>query len=640
MPDSLENLTPLERAKILLERQRTALGKPTVEETTAPVYDDDLIPDLGDAKVSPKMAQEIEADIVIDGIDIIPAYVKYIAKMEPDPGRRSREGVMVSCPMPGHRDSNPSAWVNTDSKLWFCGACQIGGDIYDFKAISMGLPVPDYRNTKEFRQVRLNMAQDFGFTIVKGLKEDVLVAPDPQPVEEPVDSNVIHLPAPIDADPEEWKAALNLAAKTRIEWEDLCKPGTFLRDWMEACTIDDLPHEYYFWLGLQALGFAAGNDILLQDFTPVQSNLFLCLYGPTGVGKSRSMAPYRELLNDVFHFTYDATEDPTGVLQLPTPNSAEALVDSFSYEVMDASTGKTDHMAPVKGLLHVEEFSSFVARAARPGSTMKETYIELYDATNRDVTSKSMGRGINTAKNPFCQMLTSTQPNAIRAFLRKTDTESGFLNRMIWAFGMPRVKPIAYGGKRINVDVPKDHLRNILAWVKSLSGVAGGDPYYYFLEDEALDVYREFFDKELAPFKSGLKDQDSMLARVDLTIKKLIILFTVNEQLTAPNADTVHKAISLYIYLSECAASLGGDINKTEFSEIEKDITEVVTRFQERHKDQYPSRNEINKLLKRRWQSDEIGRAMKVMVEMEVIEEIPPAAGTRGRPAMRYSVAN
>ena len=72
-----------------------------------------------------------------------------------------------------------------------------------------------------------------------------------------------------------------------IDWRALVPEGTFLHQWMSLTSRDDLPEEYYFWLGLQALGFAIGNNVRLLDSPAVKGNLFVCLYGPSGIGKTR-----------------------------------------------------------------------------------------------------------------------------------------------------------------------------------------------------------------------------------------------------------------------------------------------------------------------------------------------------------------
>lgn len=42
---------------------------------------------------------------------------------------------MCRCPLPGHEDRKPSCSVNVESGLWYCHACQQGGDVISFYAL-------------------------------------------------------------------------------------------------------------------------------------------------------------------------------------------------------------------------------------------------------------------------------------------------------------------------------------------------------------------------------------------------------------------------------------------------------------------------------------------------------------------------
>ena len=80
---------------------------------------------------------EKQIDEVLGNLSVLDAYTRYCGKMSPKIGGK-REGVMILCPMPDHRDKNPSAWMNLDNNTWFCGGCQEGGDQYDIAAFHFG----------------------------------------------------------------------------------------------------------------------------------------------------------------------------------------------------------------------------------------------------------------------------------------------------------------------------------------------------------------------------------------------------------------------------------------------------------------------------------------------------------------------
>lgn len=633
---SLDDLSPQQRA----EELRRRLGKSPLA-TKSKEFDSDLVPEIP----AQSSVEDQEIDQVIASIDLAEAYSRLIGKMVPT--TRRDEGVMISCPLPWHPDTNPSAWLNLEKKLWFCGGCQRGGDIYDLAAVKFNYDIDNYKTKEIFPKLRRELAKEYGFQVVKGLNKTYLVPPDltptngsPVPVTLPtpeiadnenkvetsdnVGGVVLSFPSP-DKIPETSSGLDDL----QIDWHKIAPPDTFLRTWMEACTIDDLPHEYYFWLGLQALGFAAGTNILLQDYQPVKANLFVCLYGKTGIGKSRSLAPYLRLLNDVMPWTGedDPTTDPSGVLHLSSPGSSEALIDSFTFEVLDPATSKLDHLAQVKGLLKIEEFASFISRASRTGSSLKETLIEMYDVLRTKVTTHSRKSGITQASSPFCQMITTTQPRAIHAYLRKTDAESGFLNRWVLAAGKPRVTPIAYGHTAIDISKAARFLRDITAWAM--------DEKLYILEGDALEAWQEFFYSKLTEIKSGKEDVDNMSARIDLTLKKIIILLCVNEKLEKPTGDAVRRAVSLYEYLTVTYSSFSKDIIFNDVTGCQQKIVAIVEHYQDEYK-KCPTRRDINKMLGGKYETEIQVKAFRHLIELDVIQELEPDKGSKG---VRYKYA-
>ena len=145
-----------ERRRKLLEERARADG--TYVE---PFKDDDIIDVKSDSESS-----DPEMDAAIESIDIISAYRKWCGKSEPRVGSRT-ESIKVSCPNPDHPDADPSAWINTEKKTWYCGKCEEGGDVYDLAAIYFGYPRPGYKEGQEFHKLRQQMAEDFGYVVKK-----------------------------------------------------------------------------------------------------------------------------------------------------------------------------------------------------------------------------------------------------------------------------------------------------------------------------------------------------------------------------------------------------------------------------------------------------------------------------------------
>lgn len=650
-----DGLTPQERSAKLLARVRNTAPPAPAEEAFE--FDPALIPDVEVADY-PRTKVDEEIDALLAGIDIVDAYRRFCGKMDPvaRPGRQ--ESIMCSCPIPGHEDKNPSAWMNNAKKTWFCGSCQQGGDLYDLAAFHFGYSVPGYKSDGTFPQLRRDIAEAYGMSFSAGITGEVYVdqqGPPPGPAPAPPVPPVVPAPGPPlvadasaviedkvlgdnvvalfpDAPAEAVEAMLTGdTSNAFIDWEELVPHGTFLRYWMEACTVDDLPHEFYFMLGLQAIGFAAGTDVRLSDYKDVKANINLCMYGPTGAGKSRALGPYQKLLREALPYkAEDPYTAPTGVSMLSTPGSAETLIDSLAYTLHDPGTQQVIGHAQTHSLMKIEEFSSFVARAARPGNSLKEVLMDLYDVLDDEISIRSRGAGTTKAVNPFCQVVTTTQPRAIHAFLRRTDTESGFMNRWIFAAGTPRIEPIPYGGVQIDVDFSAKQLLQLRQWCKP--------GHTFTLQGQALEVWTDFFNAKLAPSKKGTVDVDSMFSRIDLMLKKIIVLFTINSKLPQPDAETVRMAISLYDYLITTYSMFGRDITFTDDTACQERLVEIVSKCE--LAGNRPTRREIVRAVGKKYDLNTVERSLKMLVALEMLSESKDPPGGRGRPAIRYSVAN
>ena len=393
-----------------------------------------LLPDLGGPELTDADKQ---MDEFIDHIDIIDAYIRWCGKMTPVSGGK-REGIMISCPKPEHADTHPSAWINLDKQTWHCGGCEEGGDIHDIAAYSFGYPVPGYKDGETFHKLREEMAESFGFHIKKVPGGKIIWTEEPQPtppslsvvrdeaIKPPpgkseddvdVDKNVSPMWAEDEGD--------DLVIYPTINWRNMIPEDTFLYEYMKACTNDDAPEEYHFWHGLVALGLVCARKVTLDDTQPVFGNLLVCLLGATGTGKSRSRRHLDTVLRNTAPFQANGV-NTTGVDLIPLPSSGEYLVQRFTYEGKDPSSGKTSlGFQPVTGLVDFDEMSALLSRANRQGSTLKPTIMALADA-NHQVKIGGLQRGDFIAQEPFCSITASTQPKAIRALLSRNDTDRAF----------------------------------------------------------------------------------------------------------------------------------------------------------------------------------------------------------------------
>lgn len=597
----------------------------SVTQPPAPSFAPEDIPESEAYEPTP---EEAELDRVIGGIDIIDAYRRWCGKSEPkDTGRT--EGIKVSCPNPSHPDTDPSAWINTEKQVYFCGGCQEGGDKFDIAAWHFGMGVPGYKQPGQFPELKRKMASEFGFTVSRTPGgQTYVVGPDsPESADSPTESSelvsgesdeppklaqVIQLPPPPD-EPSDMPS---------VPWREIVPTDTFLHRWLTSCQVSDLPEEYYFWLGLQTLGFAAGTEVVLADRPPVKGNLYVCLYGPSGLGKSKSIGLMRTLLRDAMPYG-DAPSRGTKIV--PQPGSPEAMIDSFSEPMFDPTDpGKMTGLAPVRGLVRFDELATLIGRSQRAGSTFKQVLMEFYDAYDKEISHHTRGSGVVVAYDPLCQVVTSTQPEVIRDLLTQQDADAGFVNR--WVFAAGPNKPLhSYGGEDIDISDASASLRTVVAWVANHAGALS-------LSVDARLLWDQFFNDALVPVKTA--SDLPILSRVDLTLKKLMLLYAINEHRTEVSVDIVERVIPLYDYLRKIYLMLAGQIGIGASEACRADLIKVV-REHEAKTNLAPTNREISRYMPKRHPKELVLKMINTLVQLGELEE-SVSKPDRGRPTVRY----
>lgn len=593
-------------------------------------------------------------DEVLGNLSILTAYEKWCGKSRPSPRNGQTESIMVSCPTPAHRDANPSAWLNTQSNTWFCGGCQLGGDVYDIA--SFYFDIKDYKTGLNFGKLRRAMAEDLGYGVAKVGKKDVpylKVVPDPEPEQAPVNPEA-KLSPETKFSPATNSASITPALAQQIgsiktneeldaelaqvielgigeqtifptlDWKKIVTPGTFLDDYMAATTIDDIAEEYHFWNALIALGLSIGRDAYLRDSPNVYGNLFVCLLGLTGDGKSRSMRHLRAVLTEAI--PYAAHDDyPRGANLVPTPSSAEALITMFTHPVMDPTTNKliADY-APLRGLVEFGEMAELAAKAARAGNAgLKTTLIDFYDMKS-EVATNSITNGIKRAREPFCSVFTTTQPDSLKRILSNADKSSGFLNRWVFASGKPKVRSF-FQEDIVDVTDAIESLKRVHGWVGLGKEIR--------VEEMAAQLMEEFYREHLS--KLVASEGSGMLSRLPLLYKKLLLLLAANEHSPTVTADMASKVISMHDYSVEAygipSRNIGADDLTNVYNELSASIRKLTNKDGEG-----PTYSQLKRILTPKgFQIALVDRAFKILENMNEIE-IYSKQSARGRPAQRY----
>lgn len=584
-------------------------------------FDEDLIPEAVYEK--DEAAQEL--DRIIENVSVLDAYNTWCRKMVPVVKGGQREGIKISCPIPGHIDSDPSAWINLDKQTWFCGGCQIGGDKYDIAAYYLGYPVPGYKDGSNFHQLRQKMAESFGFRVSSTPGGQTLIIPPVEAPEsdeddrpEPPSAEVIHLIDDANEEPD----------LPSLDWRPIVPKDTYLDAYMKATTVDDVPEEYHFFSALLALGFALGREVTLFDSVPIYGNLFICTLGRSGIGKSKASRHLNQLCK--LALPYDRSRIPSkGVLKVNAPGSAEALIHQFMAPVEDpANPKKIAYYAPVRGLIDFNELSSLVARTNRIGSAMKPTLMEFYDMEALIQTS-SMTTGSKEAHEPFASALTTSQPLALRGLINEADDVSGFLNR--WLFVPGKEKPrYSVGGAAVDMSSVVPYLERIAGWASSF-----GHGEQIEWSEEAFVVWDKFFQDTLEPIRK--KAQNALLVRADLTLKKLMLLFAANRMEKTLSEQSVLDALYMFPYIKAAYGVPEAQIGNTINNEISEVIMNQVSKYST--KGGITAARLWDNIKHRKYDKKRVVDVLTTLVKMGLIEENAVNTGRVGRPSVRYSNA-
>lgn len=552
---------------------------------------------------------------------IIHAYQKWCGKSEVTETART-ESIMVSCPFPSHPDKIPSAWLNSEKNVWYCGACDVGGDIMDLGAIHFDLSIPGYKEGKSFprliEMMLVSMGVDIDAMRTEMGKQRLLAI-------ERVDGSVDHPKGPVVtvADPD--KGAV--FPTTPLDWESMLVDKTFLKSWMDAARGVSVPNEYLFFLGLQMVSLGVGRRVHLTTTSPVYSNVMIALMGGTAIGKSRAIRIAEKVVREAL--PHDDTDvSSLGVKHVGRPASGESLVDAFSWLPLSAPKELS-----VNGWIQIDEMAELMKAAGRRGSTIREFLLQMYDG-KPEIESSPRSTGRVVARDPHLNMVLGAQPEAMQHILSDNDTVSGFANRFMYVHGTrkPRqpwtevVQPDLTG-----LDVQLNTLKN---WsvTKSLKPEGG---------DMMLDPMAEvLMDETLVWIDKTVREAGEVFSRLELHLYKFIILLCANEQTDIVGVDHIKKARLLVEFLLPTTTKVADAVSEQGDVDRHMDRIEEILKWYKPDKDKDPSGADMRAQFSKRMkgQRSTFEKALKIMISAGEVEEAPitPENLAKGNRTIRY----
>lgn len=570
------------------------------------VWDDDLIPDAGPSGSNPVVQSSQD---FLSRFSILDANTKW---GKPGPVKKDRNGEWIRCPNPAHEDKDPSGHITMDERggAYYCFPCAEGGDKFTFYAYRNGYHPSDLKNPPTFRKIATEMAESWGW------QAPIDPNPDESPGQsEPPDMGTEQVFPPNNPSAEDFEVPKEVAPEVPgatleddtdegspataggaqsddaplapvvpmrggtddsieklipIPWRDVL-PGhdTFLYDYMSRTTVLDVPDEFLFWGGMTMLSMACGRDVVWNENPNIYANLFVAILAPTGSGKSRAMNLMREVLFNALPYDPADPRSP-GALMGGTPASGEAIVATYAREMDDPLSPGTIVPAKIRALWTIEELAGFVAKASTPSSTLSHTMIELYDNPPAMLHRKISGDKM--AIEPFGCAFTSSQPEAMREFLTRKEIINGLLNRWVLAQATPK-RPHSSSIK-VDLDPSADMLRGIGGWVRSVP--AGTIRHIEPKRGGAgFDAWDSLFYDRIVP----LKGDNPMLVRLDMTMRKIMMLLAVNERKASIDSEVVERAALLLPYLTQGYALAERSISLSKEDRVAEALERALRKF-------------------------------------------------------------
>ena len=577
--------------------------------------------------------------------NIIDLYLKWFNPISTQSHAPSDVSYLVSCcntTAHNRGDSNPSMDLAQATNTFICRGCDWQGDILDLAAVAANIISPGQR---------MNDAEDkTGLAVMFGCKSafpDMQTGWTEQGIYDPTP------PAPIvtdDYDPnieldEVEKEFQRIASgKFAFDWREFFPAGTPGYNWMTILGGEATkpPDEFHFFNFLTMIGLICGKDVALEEEPNVYANLYTCVVGPPGMGKSLADGYAEDVLRHEFPFDHT---DPSkrAVNIISGAGSGEVLADAFHYTVTQqviqpVNMGQqnapsappqttTTKVGGVVGYAKYGELSHLAAKSSSTTSTLEPMLQGLYDTASARTGGMSRSGGKYYADDYFCSISSTTQIKRMRSLLGGDKVDSGFVSR--WIFVMGTLKPYKARFKPVHRSGLYSDARRIGMWADDIRSNHRG---LIEIPGEFGNVpaYDGFIEQKCMPI-----ELDGLTARASLLFKKLVLLLAINNRESQVSDNTLLAAQKLWKYLIDCTRFIEGKIETSEDTELEDRIQEIIEKGQETSAMGYalgPSFKKIKRELRKRDVTEyRIIQILKSKESVGLIQRVQdPRRGQRG----------
>jgi hypothetical protein len=386
-----------------------------------------------------------------------------------------------------------------------------------------------------------------------------------------------------------------------VEWQSALPEDSPLGRAMDALTVDDAPDEFHLWALYTTVGALIGRRVEYLSYRGnVSPSFWTVLSGPSGYRKSSVANPMRAVLAKVA-----PVRGSQGVKLLHRPASGEAFVASLRREEdgpPDPHTGAPSiaEIPNCASLMHSDELSTLLSVVNRSGGILGPLMTEAYSCIRDEVLANTaaLGREAHEVTGPMMCMLSTTQPSRISDMLSVKDVLSGFVNRFTFIHGRPRRRVLLDAQIHADYTVVEDSLRSIEDCLQGGSGLPKAlveNPWVFDYEEyhRGKDVHNgplECFQEWGLTLENRIKDLErsgseyaaDMLRRVDLAVRKLMIIMAINRLATGVDdrpffvLSDVEQSLLHVENLMGSMEEIGIQIVQSDYSKFEDWIMEKV----------------------------------------------------------------
>jgi hypothetical protein len=187
-------------------------------------------------------------------------------------------------------------------------------------------------------------------------------------------------------------------------------------------------------------------------------------------------------------------------------------------------------------------------------------------------------------------------------------------------------KRYSLGGIEIDTDPAVPLLHAVRSWTGRGKRIG--------MEEDAFARWDEFFHEILRP--QQIRDDTSMLTRVDLLLKKLFLLFAANEHRDFVTLDIVNRVIKIYPYIVQTYGIPSSQIGNTLKGEITEEILRHAERFTLKNKSGITPRDLNKCMARKKYDQEMVNKIIRALVEAGRLDQVE-SKGKVGRPTVRYA---